>query len=139
MSASTWLPSPAHAFAAALRAERLARGHSQRTLAAASGLARMSLAQIEQGRYLPSAATAARLLDALGLTAGERAAFEARAYPPDPYCPQAVRWAPRWRPQPCGACGGAVLWDGELGAPCCLLCGRTAPGKEDRRALPLSR
>ena len=59
------------AFATALRRLREDRSMTQEDLAFAAGVGRVSIAQMETGRRLPSLPTAFRLAAGLGVTAAE--------------------------------------------------------------------
>ena len=59
------------AFATALRQLREGRGMTQEDLAFEAGVGRVSIAQMETGRRLPSLPTVVRLAAGLGVTAAE--------------------------------------------------------------------
>ncbi len=78
----TALPSPplsAPPFPALLRSQRTRRDLSQQALAAAVGISREMIKQMEGGRRRPSKQLAARLADYFGLSGTARAIFLARA------------------------------------------------------------
>lgn len=93
-----------------VRAERTLRGWTLDQLAAAAGLSRRMVVNVEQGTVNPSVGTLLRLSDALGV------GLPALVEPPASREPQVTRRG-----------DGAVLWSGESGGTGVLVAGTESP------------
>lgn len=93
-----------------VRAERTLRGWTLDQLAAAAGVSRRMVVNVEQGTVNPSVGTLLRLSDALGV------GLPALVEPPASREPQVTRRG-----------DGAVLWSGESGGTGVLVAGTESP------------
>ena len=94
------------------------KGWSQRDLEKASGVSNPLISQIETGKVRePGFNTVVRLMDALGLSLDRAAKAEREKL-------GVLRNAGAWTPEePCEACGGVGLHEGNPAAPPCGICG----------------